>query len=133
MINKIILLGNVGQDPEIKNGDGWKIASFSLATTEKWKNKQGEIQYETEWHNIKVSNKLAEVVEKFVKKGSKLYIEGRIKTRSYEKDGNTIYTKDVICRELKMLDSKKDSEKQQKNNNNQEDWGNQEGDDDLPF
>jgi len=97
-VNKAIILGNVGQDPEIKTFDnGNKVANFSLATSEKWKNKEGEQQEQTEWHNIAVFGKLAEIVEKYVKKGQQLYVEGKIKTRSWDdSDGNKKYMTEVV-------------------------------------
>lgn len=106
MLNKAQLIGNVGQDPEVKEVNGNKVASFSLATTERYKDKSGEVKTLTEWHNVSIWGKLAEIVEKYVKKGSKLYIEGKIKTDSYEKDGVKKYTTRIIGSEIKMLDSK---------------------------
>jgi Single-strand binding protein family len=88
-INKVTLLGNVGKDPEIKTfQDGGKVASFSLATTDSWKDKAtGERKSATEWHNIVVKSEgLIGIVEKYVKKGSKLHVEGKLQTRTYEKD-----------------------------------------------
>ena len=93
-INKVTLLGNVGKDPEIKAfQNGGKVASFSLATTESWKDKtSGERKSATEWHNIVIKNEgLVGIVEKYVKKGSKLHIEGKLETRTYEKDGSKQY------------------------------------------
>lgn len=97
-VNKATILGNVGQEPEIKTFDnGNKVANFSIATSEKWKDKQGDPQESTEWHNIAVFGKLADIVEKYVKKGQQLYIEGKIKTRSWEdKEGNKKYTTEII-------------------------------------
>ena len=109
MVNKVILVGNVGKDPEIKQiNKDTKVASFTLATSETYKNKQGERVAETEWHNIAVWRGLANVVEKYVKKGSLLYIEGKITNRNYEKDGQTKYFTEIVASEMKML-GKKDS------------------------
>lgn len=106
-VNKVILLGHVGKDPEIRSFDnGKKVASFSLATTENYKDKNGERVEKVEWHNINFWSPLAEVIEKYVKKGSKLYIEGKIRTRSYEQEGVKKYTTDIEGKELTMLDSK---------------------------
>ena len=97
MINKQILLGRVGKDPDIKNFDnGGKIALFTLATSESYKNKDGERVENTEWHNISASNKLADIVEKYVRKGDLLYIEGKKRTRSYEANGETKYIAETI-------------------------------------
>jgi single-strand DNA-binding protein len=115
-INKVTLLGNVGKDPEIKTfQNGGKIASFSLATTDSWKDKgTGERKSATEWHNIVVKNEgLVGIVEKFVKKGSKLHIEGKLETRTYEKDGSTRYIAETVLYpysgEIVLLDPKADA------------------------
>ena len=105
MINKVILLGNVGKDPEIRHLDNnVTVASFSLATSETYKNKSGEKVTNTEWHNIVVWRGLAEVVEKYVKKGSQIYVEGRIRSRSWDdKEGNKRYTTEIFCDNLQLL------------------------------
>jgi len=110
-VNKVILIGNVGADPEVKYVQtDVPVARFSLATSESYKDKNGQRQTQTEWHNVVVWRGLAKVVEQYVKKGSKLYIEGKITTRQYEKDGVTKYFTDIVAREMKMLDSRNDSE-----------------------
>lgn len=111
-VNKVILVGNVGKDPEIRNFDNdLTKAVFPLATTDRYTNKNGEKVESTEWHNIVTWRKLAEVVEKYVKKGKQLYIEGRIRSRSYDdKDGNKRYITEVICENLQMLGRKSDTE-----------------------
>lgn len=105
MINKVILLGNVGKDPEIRHLDNnVTVASFSLATSETYKNKSGEKVTNTEWHNIVVWRGLAEVAEKYIKKGSQIYVEGKIRTRSWDdKDGNKRYTTEILCENLQLL------------------------------
>lgn len=116
-VNKVILVGNVGGTPEIKSTqDGKKFATFSVATSESWKDKiTGEKKDQTEWHRVVVfAERTAEVVEKYVKKGSKLYIEGSIKTRKWtDKDGVERYTTEVVLQNfnsrLDLLDSKGDS------------------------
>ncbi len=107
-INKFIGIGNLGKDPEIKTFDsGNKLASFSVATSREWKDKEsGEKKSETEWINCVVWGKLADVVEQYVKKGNKIYIEGRLKTRSWEKDGSTFYRTEIMVSNLVMLGSK---------------------------
>lgn len=107
-VNKAILVGNVGGDPDIKHtADGRCIANFSLATSESWTDKNsGQKQEHTEWHRCKAFGRLAEIIEKYVKKGDQLYIEGKIKTRSWEdKDGNKKYTTEVEARDMQMLGS----------------------------
>lgn len=114
-LNKVTLIGSVGKDPDIrKTQDGKLIASFSLATSESWKDKSsGERKQNTEWHRIVIFGQLAEIVEKYVKKGSKLYLEGSLKTREWtdKKDGVKKYTTEIVLQgfssTLLMLDSKK--------------------------
>jgi single-strand DNA-binding protein len=102
MVNKAILVGRVGKDPEVQTSTSGKtVAKFSLATTEKYKDKET-----TEWHNIILWNKLAEIAGKFVNKGSLLYIEGKITTNSWEKDGAKHYKTEIIGNTMKMLSSK---------------------------
>lgn len=104
-MNKVILLGNLGKDPEIKSFDnGGRIAKFSLATTEKWKDKTtGETKEDTQWHNISVNGKIVDVVEKYIKKGSSILIEGKLKTRSYEKNGEKHYITEINVEKLTMV------------------------------
>jgi single-strand DNA-binding protein len=112
-VNKVILIGNLGRDPEIRSfQNGGRVASFSLATSESWKDKTtGEKKERTEWHRVSVLNdKLIDVVERYIKKGSKLYVEGQMETRKYtDKDGQEKYTTEVVLRpfrgEITMLDS----------------------------
>ncbi len=113
-VNKVILVGNLGKDPEIRAfQNGGRIASFSIATSESWKDKTtGERKEKTQWHNIAVKNdRLIEIVERYVKKGSKLYIEGQLESRKYtDKDGAEKYITEIVLGpfrgELTMLDSK---------------------------
>jgi len=113
-VNKVILVGNLGKDPEIRSfQNGGRVANFSLATSENWKDKStGEKKERTEWHRVSVLNdKLIEIVERYIKKGSKLYIEGQLETRKWtDKDGQEKYTTEVVLRpfrgEITMLDSK---------------------------
>ena len=104
-VNKVILVGNLGKDPEIKKFDsGIKNASFSLATTEKFKNKAGEMVSNTEWHNIVVWGALSDVAEKYLKKGSQIYLEGKIKTSSWEdKSGIKRYKTEIYSDSFTML------------------------------
>ncbi|MDE2028952.1 MAG: single-stranded DNA-binding protein [Alphaproteobacteria bacterium] len=113
-VNKVILVGNLGRDPEIRAfQNGGRVANFSIATSESWKDKQtGEKKEKTEWHRISVLNEnLVGVVERFLKKGSKVYVEGQLETRKWtNKDGQEQYTTEVVLRpyrgELTMLDGK---------------------------
>jgi single-strand DNA-binding protein len=103
--NKVQLIGNLGQDPEVMNLDGGsKLAKFSIATNETYKNSKGERITETQWHNIVVWGKLADVVEKFLSKGSEVAVEGKLIHRSYEtKEGEKKYVSEIKCTELLML------------------------------
>ena len=104
-VNKVILVGNLGRDPEVRympNGDA--VANFSIATTETWKDKQGNRQEKTEWHNIVMYRRLAEIAGEYLKKGSSVYIEGRLQTRKWQdKQGNDRYTTEIIADQLQML------------------------------
>lgn len=97
-VNKVILVGNLGKDPEVRSIEGGtKVASFSLATKEVYKGKDGAKVEQTEWHNIVVWRGLAELAEKYLRKGSQIYLEGKIKTRSWDdKDGNKRYTTEIV-------------------------------------
>lgn len=113
MVNKVILIGNVGNDPEVKQmPSGDKVANFSLATSEKWKDKStGEQKEKTEWHRIVVFGNLCSVIESYVRKGSKLYIEGRVETRKWQdQSGQDKYSTEIVLRgfggNMVMLDSK---------------------------
>jgi len=112
-VNKVILIGNLGQDPDIRAmGSGDKVANLSIATSESWKDKSsGEKKERTEWHRVVIFNQgLVKVAENYLKKGSKVYIEGQLETRSWEQDGVKKYTTEVVMRpyrsELTMLDGK---------------------------
>lgn len=136
-LNKVSLIGNLGKDPEVRTLDnGNKVASFSIATTESWKDKNGERQSQTEWHNVVLWKGLAGVAESYLKKGSKVYVEGKLTTRSYEKDGQTRYITEIVGRDLIMLDSKGQSQQAVPNEQTPQPVENQtagqEGDD-LPF
>ncbi len=110
-INKAILIGNLGQDPELKympSGDA--LCNFTIATTESWKDKDGVQQDRTEWHRVVAFRRLAEICGEYLKKGKQVYIEGKIQTRSWEdKDGNKRYTTEIVADQMKML-GKRDEE-----------------------
>jgi single-strand DNA-binding protein len=111
-VNKVILIGNLGDAPEVKympNGDA--VANFSLATTERWKDKAtGENKDATEWHRIVIYKQLAEIAGKYLKKGSKVYLEGKLKTRKWQdKSGQDRYTTEIVADQMQMLDSKENN------------------------
>ena len=108
MINKVVLIGRLGRDPEVRyTADGQAVANFSVATSEKWKDKNtGEMQERTEWHNIVAWRRLGEICGEYLSKGKLVYIEGKLQTRSWEKDGVTRYTTEVVASEMKMLEAR---------------------------
>ena len=108
MINKVILVGNVGADPEVRSlENGAKVARIRLATTERIYNKEkNETKENTEWHSITLWRGLAEVVDKYIRKGSQLYIEGKLRTREYDKNGVKCFATEIVAEELKMLGRK---------------------------
>lgn len=107
-INKVILIGNLGRDPETRYSQGGSaVTNFSVATTENWKDREsGEQQERTEWHNVVCFARLAEIAGEYLKKGSKVYIEGSLRTSSWEADGQKKYRTEVMARDLQMLDSR---------------------------
>lgn len=115
MINKVILVGNVGADPEVRSlENGAKVARIRLATTERIYNKEkNESKDITEWHNVTLWRGLAEVVDKYVKKGTQLYIEGKIRTKEYDKNGVKCFATEIIADELKLLGRREASNPQQ--------------------
>lgn len=107
--NKVQLIGNLGMNPEIKNLDsGKKLAKFSIATNESYKNAKGEKIEETQWHNLVAWGKTAEIIEKYLKKGSEIAVEGKLVNRNYDdKDGNKRYVTEILVNEILMLGGKK--------------------------
>lgn len=107
-VNKVILIGNLGKDPEVKYfPSGGALCNVTIATSESWKDKTtGEQKERTEWHNVVFNNKLAEIAGQYLKKGSKVYVEGALRTRKWEKDGIDRYTTEVLVQEMQMLDGK---------------------------
>lgn len=111
-VNKVILVGRLGKDPELTYvGANTALCKFSLATTDSYKDKSGNKQETTEWHNIVVWGKLAEVCNLYLKKGSQAYLEGKIQYRSYEKDGQTRYYTEINANEIQFLGGKGDAKK----------------------
>lgn len=105
-VNKVIIVGNLGQDPEVRympNGNA--VANFTVATSESWKDQQGQLQERTEWHRISVYKRLAEIAGEYLRKGSKVYLEGKLQTREWQdQQGQKRYTTEIIANELQMLD-----------------------------
>ncbi|RHR77193.1 single-stranded DNA-binding protein [Odoribacter sp. AF15-53] len=137
MVNKVILIGNVGADPDVKYLEGGvAVARFSLATSEVYNNKNGERVTQTEWHNIVLWRNLAQIAEKYVKKGMMLYVEGRLRTRSWDdQNGVKRYTTEIYGDNFQMLSRKQDNgEKPQDTSMPQApDLGGSDDSDDLPF
>jgi single-strand DNA-binding protein len=141
MINKAILVGNVGKDPEVRyTADGTAVANFSVATTDKWKDKKtGEMKSATEWHRIVCFNRTAEVVGDYVKKGMQVYIEGKIQYRSWEKEDNTkAYITEIKAPIVKFLGGKgggksKEDYQSEAYNNDEPSKAPAPEDDDIPF
>ncbi|MFZ7121744.1 MAG: single-stranded DNA-binding protein [Eubacteriaceae bacterium] len=131
-VNRVLLIGFCGKDPEIKTFENSKVANFTLATTEKgYTTKSGQqIPEKTEWHNIVVWGGLAKVVENYVKKGTQLFIEGKLRTRSWDnKDGNKRYTTEIYVDNLQLLGSGNNNNQSQNNDN----YNNQSNEGDVPF
>ena len=107
-VNKVIIVGNLGQDPEVRympNGNA--VANITVATSESWKDQQGQLQERTEWHRIVLYKRLAEIAGQYLRKGSKVYLEGRLRTREWQdQQGQKRYTTEITCNELQMLDGK---------------------------
>lgn len=106
-VNKVILVGNLGQDPELRRTPGGAaVLNLSLATSSKYKDSNGQYQERTEWHNLVAWNKAAEIMAQYLRKGSKIYVEGSLQTRSWESDGVKKYKTEVVVREFNFLDTK---------------------------
>lgn len=117
MINKAILIGSLGADPEVRYTQaGKQVASFNIATTERWKGQDGQMQESTEWHKITAWDRLAEICGQYLTKGSRVYIEGKIQTRKWQdQDGKDRYTTEIVAREMKMLTPKTQQSKSGEN------------------
>ena len=105
-VNKVFLLGRLGGEPENRQAGSTTVSNFTVATSEKFKNQQGEWQERTEWHRVVAWGRLAEICKEYLHKGSQVYIEGRLQTRSWEKEGVKQYTTEIVITEMNMLDSK---------------------------
>lgn len=138
-INKVILIGNLGKDPEVRNLEsGAKVANFTLATSETYKNRDGQKVTQTEWHNIVLWRGLAEIAEKYLRKGNQVFIEGKIRSRSWDdKDGNKRYITEIMGDNLTMLGGRRDNDDkapaEATNGENTPDADVSDEKDDLPF
>jgi single-strand DNA-binding protein len=110
-VNKVIILGRLGKDPETNNG----VTKFSVATSEKWTDKSGEKKEKTEWHNIATFGKLAEICSKYLSKGRIVYVEGKLSTSKYEKNGQTMYSTAIIAETVQFIGGSTDSESNESN------------------
>ena len=134
-INKVILVGNLGKDPDLRyTASGTAVANFTLATSEKYKNKEGEQQEVTTWHNIVTWRGLAEVCGKYLHKGKQVYIEGKLQTRSYDdRDGNKRYITEIVADQMQMLGSVSRENADIPSTGQQSDEAPLNPDDDIPF
>lgn len=141
MVNKVILVGNVGKDPEIRQTQNNKqVATFSLATSESYKDQSGQRQSKTEWHNVVCWGNLAQLAGQYIKKGSKIYLDGKVTTRSWDdNNGNKRYTTEIIANTIQFLDKREQSNQNGLHPNANSQWQNNPvpppapTEDDLPF
>ena len=134
-VNKVILVGNLGNDPETKfMPSGGAVTNVSLATSRSFKDKDGQQQERTEWHRVVFFNRLAEIAGEYLKKGSKVYVEGSLRTNKWQdKDGNDRYTTEIIANEMQMLDSRGENIEASAPSTGSPDQGDPRFDDDIPF
>ncbi|RMI14396.1 MAG: single-stranded DNA-binding protein [Calditrichaeota bacterium] len=111
-VNKVILIGRMGSDPEVRYApSGSPVVNVNIATDHVWKDKEGNLQTETEWHRIVAWNRLAELLKEYTRKGSRIYVSGRLRTRTWQdQNGQTRYTTEIIANEIQLLDSRADAE-----------------------
>jgi single-strand DNA-binding protein len=134
MINKVQLIGRLGSDPETKEFSGGKsVVNFSVATSESWKDKEGNKQEKTEWHNVQAFGKLGEICQRYLQKGASVFIEGKIIYSKSEKDGKTTYFTKIVARDMKMLGSKGDNQNSNQSQGVTTTNTAEEAEDDLPF
>lgn len=134
-LNKALIIGNLGKDPETRYGtDGGAITNISIATTETWKDKQGEKQEKTEWHRVSFFGKLAEIAGEYLKKGSQVYVEGRIQTRKWQdKEGNDKYTTEIVADRMQMLGGRSEESAKPKEKPKAKAGAFDDFEDDIPF
>ena len=135
-LNKVLIIGNLGADPDIKYTQaGSPVANLSIATSERWKDKtSGEQKEQVEWHRVVIFGRLAEIAEQYLKKGSKIFVQGKLQTRDWEdSEGKKRYTTEVIAREMTMLDSRGDSDASSQASSPAPKQDNDKSEEDIPF
>lgn len=138
-LNRVELIGRIGRDPEVRTLESGKIVNLSLATSERFKNKDGEVQENTEWHNLTMFGKLAESADKLLVKGTLVYVDGKLHSRSYEKNGETRYVTEILCNGFQLLSGGKPKDDQPAQPRGRaasrpiEAYDNDNGESDLPF
>ena len=135
-VNKVLILGNLGSDPEIKyTKAGDPVANLSIATSESWKDKNsGDLQEKVEWHRVVMFSRLAEIAEQYLKKGSKVFVEGKLQTRKWQdQEGKDRYTTEVVAKEMTMLDSRSTSQAQDNSPKVESDKPKDDFEEDIPF
>ena len=135
-VNKVLIIGNLGSDPEIKyTKAGDPFANLSIATSESWKDKNsGDLQEKVEWHRVVMFSRLAEIAEQYLKKGSKVFVEGKLQTRKWQdQEGKDRYTTDVVAKEMTMLDSRSTSQAQENSPKVESDKPKDDFEEDIPF
>ena len=135
-VNKVLIIGNLGSDPEIKyTKAGDPVANLSIATSESWKDKNsGDLQEKVEWHRVVMFSRLAEIAEQYLKKGSKVFVEGKLQTRKWQdQEGKDRYTTEVVAKEMTMLDSRSTSQAQEKSPKVESEKPKDDFEEDIPF
>ena len=135
-VNKVLIIGNLGSDPEIKyTKAGDPVANLSIATSESWKDKNsGDLQEKVEWHRVVMFSRLAEIAEQYLKKGSKVFVEGKLQTRKWQdQEGKDRYTTEVVAKEMTMLDSRSSSQAQDNSPKVESDKPKDDFEEDIPF
>ncbi|MDA9715848.1 single-stranded DNA-binding protein [Bacteroidota bacterium] len=135
-VNKVLIIGNLGSDPEIKyTKAGDPVANLSIATSESWKDKNsGDLQEKVEWHRVVMFSRLAEIAEQYLKKGSKVFVEGKLQTRKWQdQEGKDRYTTEVVAKEMTMLDSRSSSQAQENSPKVESEKPKDDFEEDIPF
>ena len=135
-VNKVLIIGNLGSDPEIKyTKAGDPVANLSIATSESWKDKNsGDLQEKVEWHRVVMFSRLAEIAEQYLKKGSKVFVEGKLQTRKWQdQEGKDRYTTEVVAKEMTMLDSRSTSQAQENSPKVESEKSKDDFEEDIPF
>tara|TARA_B000000532_G_scaffold181394_1_gene147721 strand:- start:282 stop:701 length:420 start_codon:yes stop_codon:yes gene_type:complete len=135
-VNKVLIIGNLGSDPEVKyTKAGDPVANLSIATSESWKDKNsGDLQEKVEWHRVVMFSRLAEIAEQYLKKGSKVFVEGKLQTRKWQdQEGKDRYTTEVVAKEMTMLDSRSTSQAQENSPKVESEKPKDDFEEDIPF